>query len=171
MSRVRTFRSLLPAVFLLGPVSCGSPKRQEPAADTVRSTAPPAHEQPSVAAAVPSLPPPDSLCPITEHPGVPEELVMAESEFSEARFQNGLEFFRNDLARQLADSQLTTAITENEGFWISYGNSLLLMEGFMLRQAALLEKAAGRPDSALLADRTSARFRFCDFLKGTGWVD
>jgi hypothetical protein len=171
MSTLRKIRSLLPAVVLLAPVSCGSPKRQEPAADTLRSSTSPAEAPRLVAMSASPLPAPGKLCPNTEHPGVPEELVITESEFSEVRFENGYAFFRNDLASQLADSQLTTSITDNEGFWLAYGNSLILMKGFMLKQAALLEQAAGRPDSALLADRSSARVRFCEFLKSTAWVD
>ncbi len=171
MSARRLTPLVLSAALVAGQASCAKPQGQHAPADTLGASAATPQTRTSTAVLAPALPAPGALCPASAHPDAPEELIITETEFSEVRFENGFAYFDNDLARDLADSQLTTAITDREGFWIGYRNSLTLMKGFMLKQAALLEQAAGRPDSALLADSSSARFRFCEFLKSTAWVD
>ncbi len=65
----------------------------------------------------------------------------------------------------------TADLTHREGFWIGYGNRLRVMRGYMLKQAALLDRAHPPAGSPSVTDSSSALFRFCDFLANVHPID
>jgi len=112
----------------------------------------------------------EALCP-TPRLAEPDELRFTEGQFTEGAFDSAFVFFEGDLPTQLHDIEKTADLTHPEGFWIGYGNRLSLMKGYMLKQAALLERARRSADSSLATDSTSATFRFCAFIANVHPVD
>jgi len=112
-----------------------------------------------------------NLCPKTPPaPGV-DDLRFSESQFTAARFDSSYAYFDSELPRELDAAEKTSELTDREGFRIGYRNRLRLMQGYRLKQSALLEQAGHAPDSTLLTDSTSATFRLCRFLETVHAVD
>jgi len=88
-----------------------------------------------------------------------------EADFTSARFSEALAYFKEDLSRRLAEAKASEHVTEREGFWIGYDNSVKILEGYALRQAALLEHASKA------GVRGPATQKFCDFLSKTRYLD
>jgi hypothetical protein len=106
-------------------------------------------------------------------PSEPEEdeLRFTDDQFTEAEFDEAYAYFDRELARALDTVPSTAALTAREGFWIGYHNRLMLMRGFTLKQAALLERSSHPGDTTLASDSTSALARYCEFLQRTVPVD
>jgi len=83
----------------------------------------------------------ESLCPpLKPLPEGVDDHRMRESDLTPTRFNQALAYFKGDLSRQLAEAKPTVEVTNREGFWIAYDNSLKVLEGYALRQTALLER-------------------------------
>lgn len=111
-----------------------------------------------------------SLCPpLKPLPPEVDDLRVNESEFTHQHFENAFSFFREDLPKRFKEAKTTEELTDREGFWIGYDNSLSLIEGYVLKQAALLERAqlAGKQRGT----RGPAVKRFCQFLTKTRSMD
>jgi len=149
-----TLTMLLPIALTAFSLACTRPRDQERSA----SGTPDQH------------PADEALCP-TASPADPDELRFTEAQFTEAEFDSSFVYFDRDLPTQLHDIEKTADLTHPEGFWIGYGNRLRLMKGYMLKQAALLERARRSANSSLATDSTSATFRFCAFLANVHPID
>jgi len=80
-----------------------------------------------------------------------------------------LSFFRKELPKEFQEVKTTREMTDREGFWIGYHNSLAFMEGYFLKQAALLERAqSGGKEKR---QEGSALKRFCKFLSKAHSLD
>ncbi len=116
------------------------------------------------------------LCPPPPPPPADaDDLRFSEADFTEAKFDSSYEYFDKELSKELS-SELgkpvkTSDLSEREGFWITYGNSLRHMKGYMLKQAAQLERARSPGDTTLAGDSSTATFRFCRFLATVEAVD
>lgn len=110
----------------------------------------------------------DTLCPpLKPVPEGVDDHRMREADLTPARFSEALAYFEEDLSRQLSEAKATVAVTTREGFWIAYSNSVKVLEGYTLRQSALLERARGSGAKG----RGPALQRFCDFLSKTRYLD
>ncbi len=71
-----------------------------------------------------------------------------------------------EVAGSLAD------LTTPAKFWVTYGNCLTFIEGYVLKQAALLERMQmqAKPSNDR-AQPGAAEVRFCAFLAQAKWVD
>jgi len=108
-----------------------------------------------------------SLC--TPLPPLPEEaddLRMTEADFTEERFYSSLLYLQNDLPEKLKEAKETKELTGRAVFWVSYRNGLKFIEGYMLKQTAILERAAGHQQA-----KESAVEKFCSFVSGAKYVD
>jgi hypothetical protein len=92
---------------------------------------------------------------------------MREADLTQARYSEALAYFKEGLSRQLSKAKATEDVTHSEGFWIAYSNSVAVLEGYTLRQAALLERARG----GAAKTRGPAVQRFCSFLSKTRYLD
>lgn len=112
------------------------------------------------------------LCPPPPPPPADaDDLRFSEADFTEAKFDSSYAYFENELSSELGKAEKASDLTEREGFWITYGNSLRHMKGYMLKQAAQLERARSPHDTALVTDSSTATFRFCRFLATVEAVD
>jgi len=110
----------------------------------------------------------ESLCPpLKPLPEGVDDHRMRESDLTPARFNQALAYFKGDLSRQLTEAKPTEEVANREGFWIAYDNGLKVLEGYALRQAALLELARRTG----IKGRGPGRQRFCDFLSKTRYLD
>ena len=92
-----------------------------------------------------------------------DDLRAREADFTRERYTEALAYL-DGLGQQLARDQMTTAMTEKEGFWIGYTNSRTQLEGYALRLEAQLERQrTGRSGAAVR--------RFCAFLTRTKYRD
>lgn len=124
----------------------------------------------------------ESLCP--RRPPLPEgadELRMQESEFTLPRALKSVEFLRTDFAKRIWGPNAVHDFGAWSGHYISYANSLQLIQGALLRQQVLLERA--RQEYLASVDPRSPRAQqaarslqdaiqsFCDFLRSAEYVD
>jgi hypothetical protein len=125
--------------------------------------------KPSAAGAQTFTPP---LCPpLPPVPAGADDLRFSEADFTEQKFESSWAYFEHQLSRDLQRVEKTADLTDREGFWIMYGNSLRLMRGYMLKQAAQLERASRPGITTLASDSGTATFRFCRFLATVPAVD
>ena len=129
-----------------------------------------------------SSPSSEILCP--GQPVLPKEqddLRMHEREFTVKHAMESLQFLKNDFSSRLFGSGPQEDLRNDSSHYISYANSLRFIEGTLLKQQALIERARRDTLSARAASRSSqsdagARFeaaksRFCDFLRSAKYVD
>src|SRR5262245_41530191 len=97
-----------------------------------------------------------------------DDLRMVEGDFTVERCTAALEYLRKEIPRRLIDAPDRVKALDSSEFWISYGNSLKVIEGFMLRQDALhaIELNKKSPRSSL-----PAVARFCEFLAQATYED
>lgn len=101
----------------------------------------------------------EMLCPpLPPLPKEADDLRMTEEEFTKERFLSSLAYFENDLPNKLNTSKETKELTNRSIFWISYRNGLKFIEGYMLKQEALLKGGAEKK-------------AFCEFIVGSEYVD
>jgi len=92
---------------------------------------------------------------------------MRETDLTRARFDEALTYFKEDLARQLAEAKSIEEVTNKGSFWIAYDNGLKVLEGYALRQAALLERSR----RVGVKGRGPATQGFREFLAKTRYPD
>ncbi len=110
----------------------------------------------------------DSICPPL--PPLPEgfdDFRMTESTFTRKRFESSLSYFQTFLPDKLKNAEKTIELTGRSIFWISYRNGLKFIEGYMLKQAALLELASRNKRTK---DKSAVE-EFCRFTKDAEYVD
>lgn len=111
----------------------------------------------------------ERLCPsIKPLPKESESLEMREDDFTEKRFLEGLDYFKNYLPKQFEKYDSMSALRGREGFWIGYRNSHQFIEGYMLKQDAQLERARNKEKGTKSTDAVDA---FCQFVKYVRYVD
>jgi hypothetical protein len=113
------------------------------------------------------------LCP-SPHPlkEGQDDLTIKEEEFTAENFFSSLSYLQKDLPKELLDKDMNAVKDrlDSSFFWIGYENSLKLIEGYSLKQAALLQikqlqvsPKAKRKDDAVK--------RFCKFVGSTRYAD
>ena len=113
-----------------------------------------------------------SLCPPPAPPPPDaDDLRFSEADFTEVKFDSAYAYFEDELSSELGKGDKVSDLTDREGFWITYGNRLRHMKGYMLKQAAQLERVRRPNDSGLATDSSTATFRFCRFLATVEAVD
>lgn len=114
----------------------------------------------------------ERLCPSS--PSLPPDVDdhrMTEDQFTLEHFQSSLSYFQNDLAKELVKTKRTEDVINKEAFWITYENSLRFIEGYALKQAALLERTQVTPGSTAKKWRGPAVQRFCEFVSKAQYLD
>jgi hypothetical protein len=105
-----------------------------------------------------------SLCPTL--PPLAEgadDLRMPESAFTQEKFDAALHALKNFPRRIIDAPDLQRTINSSET-WIGYSNSLRIVEGWILKQAALHDVESGRAEG-------SAVKRFCNFVAAAEYAD
>lgn len=109
----------------------------------------------------------------------------AEASFNYEAVSRGLDYLKNDLPRALRESARTEDVLNDESHSVGYPNIIMTIEGYILRERALLRKTErdlvlakserGRASKAEVAAANhrfaDAKRRFCDFLKSASYVD
>jgi len=110
----------------------------------------------------------------------PEELIMKESEFTFEEANQALEILRKRMYGLLEEKKLSKDILESPQFYITYPNSLTIIEGTLLKQKVLLArkeyellKQKGKVRESKRAEKIFIRAKedFCKFLSKTIYVD
>lgn len=104
-----------------------------------------------------------TLCP--ENPALPagvDDLRMEESTFTASAYTRALEYLR-EFPLQLLEAENVGSKVLNAETWISYSNSLKIVEGWQLKQAALAEIQQDESGNAVA--------RFCEFLAHAAYSD
>jgi hypothetical protein len=108
---------------------------------------------------------------------------MRETDFSAQKVTEAIQYLRDDLQRALSENSSMEDVRSSESFAIGYPNVVTTLEGYVLRQDALLRRAernlaiekGGRLNKtdvrAATARFEAAKRRFCDFLKNAQYVD
>lgn len=101
-----------------------------------------------------------------------DDLRMKEEEFNAEHIAKSLSYLQNDIPNDLQDNDSKKIIARlgSSEFWISYDNSLRFIEGYMLKQAALLQIAQSRGPKKT-KQKDDAVKRFCDFLGSAEYTD
>jgi hypothetical protein len=101
-----------------------------------------------------------------------DDMRMKEDEFNAEHIAKSLFYLQNDIPNELQgnDSKKIMARLGSSEFWISYDNSLRFIEGYMLKQAALLQIAQSR-GSKKTKQKVDTVKRFCDFLGSAEYTD
>lgn len=111
------------------------------------------------------------ICPVVPFVDDGTGLEFSESDVTFEAFEEGTRYFISVLPRQLNDPTfLRPGFNETE-FWIGLTSSTLSVRGYALRLAALAERMQRLPDTVSLADTSTARSRFCAFLRGARMPD
>jgi hypothetical protein len=129
-----------------------------------------------------SSPSSDSLCP--GRPALPktqDDLRMSEGEFSLTHAMESLRFLQNDFSSRIFGPGPRDDLRDDSSHYISYANSLRFVEGTLLKQQALIERARrdtlaaraapGSSQSEARSRFAAAKRRFCDFLRAAEYVD
>ncbi len=114
-----------------------------------------------------------SICPPL--PPLPEgvdDLRTKETDFTAQRAASSRSYLQKEVPKDLRekdDTKIKRRLESSE-FWISYDNSLRIIEGYLLKQEALLQIAQSRL-SKTTKTRDAAVKRFCDFLGSAHFAD
>jgi hypothetical protein len=122
------------------------------------------------------------LCPgQSALPKEQDDLRMHEREFTVKNAMESLQFLRNDFSSRIFGPGPQEDLRNDSSHYISYANSLRFIEGTLLKQEALIERAQRDTLSARAASRSSqrdagvrfeaAKSHFCDFLRSAKYVD
>jgi len=128
-----------------------------------------------------SSPTSDFLCPEqAKLPKDQDDSRMHEREFTLDHAIESLEFLQNDFSSRIF-SPGPKELRNDSSNYISYANSLKIIEGALLKQQALLERSRRDTLSARAASRSSqsdagvrfaaAKKRFCEFVQSAEYVD
>lgn len=92
-----------------------------------------------------------------------------------------LDFLQKDFSSRIFSPGPKEDLRNDSSHYISYANSLKIIEGALLKQQALIERGRKETFSARAASRSSrndagiryeaAKKRFCDFVRSAEWVD
>lgn len=129
----------------------------------------------------------ENLCSQNLEPVTPgaDELRMHEEEFNFDEAMKSLRFLKGDIYKMLREHKETADVMDSAGFYVGYPNSLSFVQGTLLKQRALLARAAldGRrahiqPNADTSVDilrlekaYEEARTDFCKFLNKARYVD
>lgn len=108
-----------------------------------------------------------------------------EESFNYDAVSRGLDYLKNKLPQALRENARTEDVLNDESVSVGYPNIIITIEGYILRENALLRKterdlvvAKNERGRASKAEVTAAnqrfaeaRRRFCDFLKSASYVD
>jgi hypothetical protein len=109
----------------------------------------------------------DLICPpLPPLPEGADDLRMTEADFTRTRFESSLLYFQTSLPTKLKSAETTRELTGRAVFWVSYRNGLKFIEGYMLKQSALLELSSEKRGSG-----KSAVDEFCSFVKEAKYLD
>ena len=117
-----------------------------------------------VASALPTAAAPRLCPPPRALPAERDDHGIKEQEFTLAQFSRSLSWFQDGLPARLKEAKQTDELTDKSEFWIAYRNGLTFIEGYALKQEALLERAQKRRAGPAVR-------RFCDFVSKATWVD
>jgi hypothetical protein len=108
--------------------------------------------------------PGETLCP-PPPPLRPEvdDLRMREGDFTAERYTDALKYLQSEVPKRLLDASDAADVINGSAFWISYANSLRVIEGYVLRREAL--------HSILRGDDGPQLERFCRFLSEAEYTD
>jgi hypothetical protein len=97
---------------------------------------------------------------------------MKEEEFNAKHAATALSYLQKDIPGELQgkDSKRIMARLGSSEFWISYDNSLRFIEGYLLKQAALLQISQSRGLKKTKQNDDAVK-RFCDFLGSAEYTD
>jgi hypothetical protein len=127
-----------------------------------------------------------NLCPAPVPPITDtDDRRRTEASFDAEDFSQALDYFKDDLPRALRENASTEGVRRKEPYTIGYPNVIVAIEGYTLRQEALLRLAerdliversqrgpAKKADVASVNTRfQEAQRRFCDFLKNAQYSD
>ena len=129
-----------------------------------------------------SSPSSEILCPRRSMlPKTQDDLRMSEGEFTLTHAIESLRFLQNDFSSRIFGPGPREDLRNDSSHYISYANSLRFIEGTLLKQQVLIERARKDALAARAASRSSqsdantrfetARVRFCDFLRSAEYVD
>jgi len=124
-----------------------------------------------------------ALCPPQPAPG--DVAPVEEARFTSSQFSESLTYLRTQIPALLQQAQFTQQVRQSELFYIGYPNHLSLIEGYALRQEALLRRAerdlvaerrenhaASNPElEAATKAFEGARQRYCNMVSSSHYVD
>jgi len=127
----------------------------------------------------------ENVCPPLNPPKGKDDRRMEEKAFTAKEFAEALSYFSEELPKELSKAEKTTDFLDGEGFRIGYPNVIKTMEGYALRQEALLRRAerdlvierglrgrASKQDVAAAKARfEEAKRRFCSYLENALYTD
>jgi|SRR5436309_15169078 len=101
-----------------------------------------------------------------------DDMRMNEEDFDFKDFASSLSFLHKEIPKRLLDkdSKAVQRRLDSSEFWIGYRNSLLVIEGYALKQAALLQIAQTQL-SPKTKPRDDAVKRFCEFVGSSHYAD
>jgi hypothetical protein len=109
----------------------------------------------------------ERLCPASAPiPTDSDNPSLTEDDITAAAYQDSLKYLRVEFPKRLRELNSGHDADTTEGFWLSYFNSLTIVEGYGLKSAASAERSS-HPGKAA----GPAQARFCEWLQHQRLVD
>ena len=110
----------------------------------------------------------DPLCEPKQLEPYADNIGLWEEDLTEQAYEDAISYFKDYLPELMEKYPTTEELRLSEGFYIGYVNNLLTIRGYVMKQAALKERANVSLGGGPPGPRQAA---FCVFLVTANWVD
>lgn len=93
------------------------------------------------------------------------ELKIKDEEITSASYKEAISFLQDNVPKILKDKKKLDRILQSSEFWISYSNSLKIIQAYVLKKDAIFESQPQKMRS------TKAQIKYREFLEKTFYAD